>query len=316
METLQKEKGKGKYVGILLFVVLIWGLSPLVSKHLMGVYSPAIKTSFNSLVCVLTMLLISIKKLKLLNKEYFKVALTTGLFYAAACVMQQVGLEKTTPARYAFLENLSCLVVPFLVWLLTKKRPRVLEFVGAGLCLISAFILSGVGFGGNFGVGELLCGLAGIFYGVNIAGTGIKAKKLDGGLYLLVQFTAQWLVSTVYALCFEDIRFSFAPQNLGLTIGITLVSSVLGWSLRTLCLKHLSPTLVAVIMPFSAVVTSLLSVLVGQDSLSSELIIGGVVGLAAALIADFQPKKKQKAAPTEEGPTGETKEAEGAEART
>ncbi len=300
-----EEKGRWKYLLLLCFVVTIWGISPIANKFLLGHYSPSIKTAFAAL---LSLLGVCAGRLKKLNREYFKIALPTGIFYSGACILQQIGLSKTTPTMYAFLENLSCLVVPFMVWIMTKKRPLVFQFIAAGLCIFSVYILGGGSLlSGGLGVGDLLCGLAGLFYGVNIAVTGVKAKNLDSGLYLLVQFGVHFVLSTAYALLFEDIVFSVEAGHLALCIGITLISTVLGWILRTICLQHLEPALVAVIMPFASVVTAVVSVVVGNDLLTPALVVGALVGVLAALVADFDPArfKRSKPAPPDQTPPQE-----------
>ncbi len=292
MKKANKGISKSFYIILLILVVCIWGVVPNISKFLLDHYSPAAKTAFASAIAFFALLLISVKRLKSLNSQYFKIAVPTGIFYSAACVLQQIGLNKTTPTMYAFLENLSCLIVPFLVWYMTKKRPSYFKFAAAILCVISVYILGGARLDSSFGIGNILCGLAGVFYGVNIAVTGVKAKGLDAMLYLLVQFGVHFIISTTYALLFEDIVFSFDAKLILLSIGITLVSTVLGWILRTICLQNLDATFVSVVMPFASVITTIISIATGKDVLSTFLVVGVIIGLAAAFISDFEPKKK------------------------
>ncbi len=304
MKMLNEKKKNKQWIYILLLsiVVLIWGISPNVSKFLFEYYSPAAKTMFTASIAFVAMLLISVKKLKKLNVQYFKIAVPTGLFYSAAVVMQQIGLRKTTPAMYAFLENLSCLVVPFLAWYMTKIRPNCFKFIATGVCIVSVYVLGGAKLDGNFGVGDLLCGLAGIFYGVNIAVTGIKAKDLDAGLYLLIQFGVNVVISTAYALLFEQIVFTVEIFPIALCVGVTLVSSVLGWLIRTICLKHIDPTIVAVIMPLSSVITTIISVITGRDVLTAYLVVGAFLGVLSAIIANLEPSKLFKKRKTDDVP--------------
>ncbi len=291
---MQPSKNKSLYIILLVSVVVIWGIAPNVSKFLLGHYSPAIKSAFASAVAFISMFLLSLRRLKKLNIRYFKIALPTGIFYSAACILQQTGLKTTTPTMYAFLENMSCLTVPLLVWLLTKKRPSVFKFLSAILCLFSIYILGGGEPLGAFTVGNILCGIAGILYGINIAVTGVKAKSLDPMLYLLIQFGIHFVISSVYAFSFEEIVFTPDIGLVSLMVGITLVSTVLGWFIRTVCLKQLDPTFVSVVMPFSSVVTTLISIAIGEDKLSVYLVIGVIVGLAAALLSNIEIKKQKQ----------------------
>ncbi len=286
---------KTKYLFMLISVVLIWSISPIISKWLLNYYSPAFKSALSSMIAFFAMLIICCKKLKMLNKEYFLIALPTGLFYSVACLMQSIGLKYTTPAMFSFLENLSCLIVPFLVWFMTRKKPSIFKFIGAILCLTSVFILSinkgGSGF--SFGFGDVLCGTAGILYGINIAVTGIKAKKLDAGLYLLIQFGVHMIISTTYSFAFEEIYFSSEVLPLLALIGQVLISTVLGWIIRTICLKKLDPSLVSVIMPFSSVVTTCISIVVGIDIFTWNLAVGAIVGVLAMIVCDLKIKRRK-----------------------
>ena len=50
-------------------------------------------------------------------------------------------------------------------------------------------------------------------------------------------------------------------------------------------MKFVNPTAVSIIMPFSAVITGVSSVLYGMDELSFNLITGGTISLIAAIIS-------------------------------
>ena len=164
----------------LIFVILIWGLVPFVTRYLYNFFSPSFNALINSGVAFICFAILAGKKLKLIDKTYLKVAIPIGLFYSFASVFQKIGLPYTTDTQYAFLENLSCVVVPVLMFFFTRKKLSILTIIASVLCLVSCFVLSGLDFSTGsikFGIGELLCALAGIFYGVNIAGTGVFAKK-------------------------------------------------------------------------------------------------------------------------------------------
>ena len=288
------------YLG-LFFVVLVWGTGPLTNKLFLAYYSPSFDVFFSSAASALVLFILCRKKLHLLTREYFYVALPLGFFYTAAHLSQKIGLQYTTPTVFSFLENLSCLVVPFLMWLFLKKKPAALQFLGSIVCLFSAAALSGLGAGGfSLGVGELLCALAGILYGVNIAGTGAFAKRFDAALYIMVLLGFEGLLSLIISLVFhasgvEPIAFSFDPLLLFPRLAVALVTSTLCWVIRTNSMKYVDATAVAVIMPFCSIIAGVLSVLFGMDVLTPNLIVGAVLGLAAMLICaagDYMADKK------------------------
>lgn len=281
------------YIGIV-FVLLVWGAFPVITKGLLEIYTPSLWDATGGLIAVISLSIISRKKLKLLNRDYFKVAVPTGLFFSLAGLTQKFGLTMTTPAICAFLENLTCICVPVLMLILAKQNLTLAKILAALLCLAGVFFLCGGDLSGGFGPGVILCGLAGILYSVNIAATGIYAKKLDTGLYLLVQFMVQFVIAATYSFLFvEDLQFSFAPLHLGALVSIVLLSTVLCWMIRTACLKKLDPSFIAVAMPFCSVITGLISVLTGSDTLSFALVAGAVLIFAAIMISGLADSKQK-----------------------
>lgn len=286
------------YAG-LIFVIFVWGLSPLITVYLYKFFSPTIRIAFGTFFCAASMLFISGKNIKLLNKDYLKIAIPTGFCMGLADILQKIGLLHTTPSHYAFLENLSVVVVPILLLFMIKKKPSALTIVSAVLCFISCFILTGMlsGRAQIFWLGDTLCALAGVFYGINIAVTGVHAKRFFVPLYLAIQLFVESVLSFVSAIALdavkiEPIMFTFEAKPILMNLGFVLVSLTLGWLIRTWAMKLVDPTVVAVMMPFSATVTVIASVILGQDTLSYELVIGAVLGLVAIILSGLGDREK------------------------
>lgn len=286
-----KNKKLLAYLG-LFFVVFVWGASPLITYELQKIYSPTFKLAFGELILIIIYLLMSVKHFKEFNRGYFKIGLLTGLFLALANVTQKIGLLYTTPAKYAFLENLSCVVVPILTFFLIKKKIKLVTVLSSLICLGGVFVLNGISFDSGWGVGELLCAASGILYGFNIAITGAYAKKFYVPMYLAVQCIMGLSVSLVLSVILhktgiEPIKFPVTPHLIAIIILVTAISSALCWTIRTNAMKHVSASAVAVIMPFSAVITTVASVIMGTDTLSSAIIVGGIMIVAAIILSSF-----------------------------
>ncbi len=287
------------YAGIF-SVVLIWGVIPAFKKALIGgMYSAAVYTAMTTLGGALALLVLSFKKLKQLNATYFKIAIPTGLCVAAAALVQAVAYNfDASPTKQAFLENLSCIVVPLLMLFLVKKKPSALTVVSALVCLASSFVLGDMlSVGLSIGVADILNALAGVFYGVNIAFTGIYAKKLDAKLYVMLQLFVQAICSALMAVLFHFVPIGGAPIDpfvftpkiflILAVFALGVLTNAVCWTMRTSAMKYVSPSAVAVIMPFSAVVTGIVAVILGMDEISWTLVVGAILGLAAALMSSL-----------------------------
>jgi len=300
--------GKRPYYLALFFVVIVWGLDPVIMSYFYRYYSASVLTAIGTGVSFAMLLFLNRKKLSLLHARYFKVAAPVSALNSAACLLQKIGLQYTTPANYAFLEHLSCVIVPIMLFILIKKRPTLPQGISAVLCLCGCFILCGVGTAGpvSLAFGDILCALAGIMLGACIALTGVFAKGLDMSLYMVVHMGVYFLVSllstvglnflTLGGAVAEPIRFTFDLTLLLLASLFGLISIGLCWLLKNLATVRLEPTVVAIISPFAAVISAIASVLLGQDALHYNLIIGAALILAAVLFSDFPifPKKKNE----------------------
>lgn len=289
----------------LLFVVFIWGCSPTVYNWVFsnGYASPLVFTASISLVSALALVLLSAKHFGKLHKKYFLLAIPTGLFNSTASLLQKIGLGMgASPTMYAFLENLSCVIVPVLLFFFIKKKPSFLTITASLLCLLSAFVLSGMRF--SFGVGEILCALSGVLYGVNIAATGAFAKDLFAPLYVMIQMCVQTVLAFIMAFSFnaisvggkamETLVFTWDVMPILCVVGLALVSNTLCWLVRTNSLKKIDASIVAVIMPFSAVVTGIISVAMGTDVLSWNLVLGAILGVASAILSGLSDTLTEK----------------------
>ena len=285
------------YAGII-SVVLIWGLIPSAKKALIGdSFSASVYSAITAFAAAAVLLIMSARQLKELNRDYFKIAIPTGACVGLAALVQALAYNfNASPTNQAFLENLSCVIVPVLLLVIIKKRPSILTVLASALCLVSSMVLAGVfNVGLSFGAADILNALAGLLYGVNIAITGIYAKKYVASLYVMIQLFVQAILSAIMAVAFNFIVIGEGPVDpyvftpnpwlILAIVGIGIVSSALCWTIRTSAMKHVSANVVAVIMPFSAVVTGVFAIILGQDTPSLTLLIGAILGLAASFLS-------------------------------
>lgn len=303
------DRAKASFWGIV-FVMLIWGAAPLLTVYMLEQFSASIYTAIGGFTSAIALTLLFCRQLKNLNKDYLKIAVPTGLCSALAAVLQKIGLQYTTPTKYIFLENLSCVVVPFLTWLLVGRKPSVFKIVAAVVCLASSFVLSGLNIsseGISLGVGETLCAAAGLLYGVNIAVTGAYSKRFVAGMYIMVHAWIQGVVGLVTALILNGVTGANGLPLEGiqlpteiwwylLLIVFVLFTSTFCWIVRTNCMKWVDASVVSVIMPLSAVVTGVLSVATRTEPLTLNLILGAILGLVAVFLSTYGDMRENKKA--------------------
>lgn len=300
--TTKKQGSKAIYYVALGVVIVIWGIDPVVATGLYEFASPSAITAVGAFFSALFFMALAGKRLKKLSHVYFKTAIPISLITSAACLLQKIGLKFTTPASYAFLEHISCLVVPIVLFVLTKRKPTPMQLIAGIICLLGCFIFCGVADGGFFfGLGEAMCALAGVLFGVSVASMGVYTAGLDIRLYMTVHMWVYFLFSccTAAGLNFvsiggevlEPFLFTFGFSEIALIILFGLVVIGGGWFLRTEAIVHTDPMAVAVISPLAAVVTAAVSIGLGMDKITVSLVVGAVIILVAAILSGIAEER-------------------------
>ncbi len=304
---IRKNHPKWVYYLALVFVIIVWGVDPMINSYFYNYYSASVLSTICTFCSAVFFLVLSAKKLKQLDSNYLKIALPISFLNSFACLLQRIGLQYTTPANYAFLEHLSCVIVPIMMFIFIKKKATAYQIIASVLCLIGCFVLSGIDFRTNslcFGIGEFLCAAAGILLGVCVAATGVFAKKLDINLYMVIHMFMYFVVSLLMTICLnfitvdgipmEKIFFTFDITLLLLLLVFGLITIGLCWLLKTEAIRHIDPSIVAVMCPFSAVITGIISVIFGTDQMNINLILGSILIFVAVTLSGLNDAINEK----------------------
>lgn len=293
------------YYAALVFVVVFWGVSSVLYTYFYKYYSAAVLTGIMTFFSAIFFWILAGKRLRKIDKKFLKVVVPICAINAFANVLNRIGLQYTTPANYAFFENVSCIVVPVMMFLFVRKKPKLIQGIAGVSCLVGCFIMCGVKLSGGFaiGIGDALCLLSGVLIGVCVAAIGAYTKDMDVILFMVVYMTAYFLVSVLLAVgldmaAIETVKIEGGWPMLLLAAVFGLVDVALCWLLRTEAIRHIDPVTVATVSPCYAVITGVISVCVGIDKLTPNLVIGGSIIFLSAVIPEvldaLNIRKKQE----------------------
>lgn len=133
-----------KYMAIagLVLVTVIWGGGFVASDMALDSLSPFQIMTIRFLLASVLMGGISIRNLKGIKKE----EVTAGVFMGAALFigfsLQIIGLQYTTPSKNAFLTATNVVIVPFIAFLICRKKVGFRGIIGAVLAIAGVGLLS------------------------------------------------------------------------------------------------------------------------------------------------------------------------------
>ena len=128
-----------KYVGEigLTITAIIWGSGFVASAVALEYYTPYQLMAGRFLIGAIILCLIFNKKLGGIKKKTLIKGAILGCILYTAFALQTVGLQFTTPSKNAFLTAINVVIVPFIGFLIYKRKINIFELGGAFLAILA-----------------------------------------------------------------------------------------------------------------------------------------------------------------------------------
>lgn len=273
---------------LLVFITLLWGLGFVVTSYAMeqGVGVGLLNIMRGAIFCLLVLAFYA-KKLFPMTKRDFLIGGAAGLMNGVAFILQTVSLNYTTPSNSAFLTVTYVLMVPFLSFLMYKKKPTIKLLFCAVVCMCGMGLLTGL-FTTKFtvNIGDVFALLCALMYGLSIAFVANTGREVHFSKISFMFGVTQLLCGVVYLLIFE--KATVGPVNWKAAIlpvlYLGIFSSFVSQSIQVVAQQNTDETTAAMVMTLEGVFGSTFSVIFGYDKLAWTLIVGGLL-IALSLIA-------------------------------
>lgn len=279
---------------LLFLVAAIWGSGFIASQMALdAAVSPELLMFVRFTVAALIVLVFCGKHLrKHLKKEHLRDGVTIGVFLFLGFYLQIVALQYTSPSNNAFITATNVVMVPFIWWAFSKKRPENRVFVTSLLCLVGIGILStNVTTGLSFSPGDLLTLLCAFFFACQIAATGKLAERMDTVVLVFLQFAVASVLSfAVFLFTDRDISGLGSVGGFGSVLYLGIFSTCLCFFLQTAAQKHVSSSKAAVILAGESLFGTLFSLIIGYERLTLPMAVGGAVIIASLVLTELKPR--------------------------
>ena len=121
----------------------IWGGSFVVMKDTLDAISPSWLMATRFLLASVLVGALFWRTLRdNLDVSHLAMGAILGLVWGAAYLVQNIGLDDTTPGRNAFLTATYCVIVPFIWWIVARRRPTLINVTTALLALVGIWLVS------------------------------------------------------------------------------------------------------------------------------------------------------------------------------
>jgi len=270
----------------LLLATLIWGGSFIVMKSALDDIDTCYLLAIRFTGAFILLAIVFHRRFQALNKTYIINGFWMGTWLISAYIIQTVGLIYTTPGKNAFLTAIYCVLVPFFFWFLTKERPDVYNIVAAVLCIAGIGFVS-LGKNLSIGLGDILSIICGVFYAIHIV---ISAKytrgKVDVILLTIVQFFFAAMWSWAGGLLFEEFPTNLGNSALFSLAYLSIFATAIALCCQMVGIQKTTPAVASLILSLEAVFGVIFSVMVGAETITTQLIIGFILIFLAITVSE------------------------------
>ena len=281
---LSPARGRVVATALLVLVTAVWGSTFFLIRDLL-VTLPAtdfLATRFT--VAAVLMLALFWGPVRRLGRREWVVGLGLGVVYAAAQLLQTVGLASTDASVSGFITGSYVVLTPVLSAVLLRERLGRVTWYAVALAALGLAVLSLRGM--SIGVGEALTLACAVVYALHIIGLG-RWSTLDHATGMAaVQMVAIAVVSLAAAAP-GGVRLPAGGGQWAAVLYMATAAGVLAMWGQTWAQARLTATRAAIVMTLEPVFAALFAVLSGQEGLTGRMVIGGVLVLAAMYVVEL-----------------------------
>lgn len=284
-------------IGGLILVTVIWGGGFVASDMALESMKPFQIMMVRFLLASVLMGVISRGQRKSEEKlkdraGAIKAGVLMGVTLFMGFAFQIIGLQYTTPSKNAFLTALNVVIVPFIAFVILKKKIGAKGIIGAVMSVLGVALLS---LNGNFTVslGDGLTLFCAVGFAFQIFFTSEFVKKYPASVLNMVQMFTAFVLSAISLMIFGENDFHVTTQGWLSVLYLGVVSTTICYLLQTACQKYIDETKAAIILSMESVFGTIFSIMILHEVVTVRMIIGCAVILAAVIISNMSETSEE-----------------------
>lgn len=211
-----------------------------------------------------------------------------GVFFAIDLALFNSAVMNTSAANATLLGNNAPILVGLGSWVVFRKRPAAIFWIGLALALVGSACIIGSDAltPAAFGSGDVMAITASVFFAAYLLTIGRVRSEIDTLTLTTLAVAASSAVLLILCLWLRVPLSGYSTHAWLSLIGLGVVSQVGGYLAITYALGHLPATVTSVGLLGQAPLTALLAIPLLGEPLSASQIIGGVLVLAGIYIVN------------------------------
>lgn len=275
---------------VLVLITMIWGATFVVVQAAMQVSGPFFFVGLRFTFAGLLLMAFLGRHLRGLTRTELAGGGAIGVTIFLGYLLQTYGLQTISSSKSAFITALYVPLVPLLQWLVLRRPPGVMSWIGIALAFAGLTLLAGPEAGGIvFEAGEIATVLCAIAIAGEIILISRFAGRVDSRRITAVQLLAAGLLSLllmpVSGEALPEFSWMLAACALGLGGASAAIQFAMNWAQ-----KSVSPTRATLIYAGEPVWAGIVGRIAG-DRLPVPALFGATLILAGVIVSEWRPRR-------------------------
>ncbi|WP_235531458.1 DMT family transporter [Phycicoccus sp. Soil748] len=284
---------------LLVAVTAVWGSTFFLIRDLVAHVPSADFLAVRFAIAALVMAVVFRRQTMALTRRELLTGVGLGVLYGLAQLLQTVGLEHTDASVSGFVTGTYVVLTPVLGAVLLRDRIPGSTWLAVGLATVGLGVLSLRGLSIGFGEGLTLA--AAVLYALHIIGLGRWSTARSATGLATVQAFVITLVTLVGALPGGITLPSTGGQWSSLLYMALVAGAVALWA-QTWAQSHMPAARAAIVMTMEPVFAAFFAVLLGGESLTARMLLGGGLVLAAMYVVELLGRRTPGASAEQDRP--------------
>ena len=230
------------------------------------------------------------KKIKKVSKDDLKAGLILGIIQYFGYVFQTYGAAHTTVGKNAFFTAINVIIVPYIFWILNKKRPDIFSFSASIICLIGVGIMS-LDSNLNFthlNKGDVMTIISAFFFALQVAYTGYFGRKVHPMNLVLLQMLVGGLLFAGTQFATSGLRevIPLHGETLMAIIYAVVFSTAIPMLLQIYCQRLTTATRASILMSTESMFAPIFAFLVLGEMMTLRVALGAVFILFSVVVSE------------------------------
>jgi len=279
---------------VLIFITMVWGATFLTVQNALSVSGPLFFVGLRFGTAALMMAVVAAPVLRGLTWAEIKAGAMIGVAIFLGYTLQTYGLQTIPSSKSAFITALYVPIVPLLQWLVLKRPPGIMSWIGIGLAFTGLALLAGPdGASLGLGIGELLTLLSAIAIAAEIILIGGHAGRVNVRRVTVVQLAVTSLLAfgcmTPMGEAVPEPSWLLILSAVGLGLASAGIQLAMNWAQKTV-----SPTRATVIYAGEPVWAGIVGRVYGEQ-LPVAALAGATLIVAGVIVSELKPRRWLKA---------------------